>query len=196
MKNVLTDLSNIQIELENLFNIIPEDIKQDCHDLRLKKSNILSLELNYLENSLGIKLPESFKNIALKYDLGDLTLGGIWFGSNENYAKYILRENSKARNLVWWGTGDRPVNYLLVANSDGYLILLNTQTEEILAFSRSDSYDKAQLIANSFDLFLRAAATIYISARRRNNNTEELLTSITKLLGCSINSDFWREIIN
>lgn len=134
-----------------------------------------------------------------------MTLGGIWFGSKENFIEYILKYNAENQSYPWWGDGDRPRNYLLIAQSDGYLILLNTQTEEVLAFLRSESFDKAQLIANKFDLFFRAAATIYIYqqnligglvANIATTSSEGLMTDITTSLKCSNDSNFWKEIIN
>jgi hypothetical protein len=95
----------------------------------------------------------------------------------------------------WWGRGERPKGYLQVASSDGYLILLNTQTEKISAFLCSESYDKAKSIAHTFDLFLRTVSTIYI--HRRISNTREFTNEIAKsLVSSNYDSAFWHEIIN
>jgi hypothetical protein len=204
MRNILIDFPEIQIELEKLFNLIPEKLKENCQEERLKSSKLSLKDINKICVGCNVNLPDSFKDILLRYDLGDLTLGGIWFGSKENFVDYILNHNAQNQHYPWWGNENRPNNYLLVADSDGYLILLNTQTEEIFAFLRSESFDKAQLIANKFDLFFRAAATIYIYqgnlAEGLTTNIvtslEELMTNITTSLECSNDSDFWEEIIN
>ena len=149
--------------------------------------------LNEVEARLEIRLPTSFREIILQYDFGNLTLGRIWFGKDENYTQFLIESNAdEQQNFTWWGSGRRPINHLLVAGSDSYLILLNISTGETSAFLRSQSWEKFKIVASSFDIFSRAAATVFLQTRK----DYEFSANLFRAVGCSNNCSFWREIID
>ena len=196
---LLLDFSNIQKQLDKLFSEIPDDIQPELSDLKLKDSNLSADNLSQIESSLRINLPNIFKKTILKYDFGDLTLGDVWFGSKENYAEYLIKVNThqiKEKEVCfasWWGSDERPENYIMVAESDGFIVLLDTETEKILGYPRTKSYEFSEVLASNFENFVRAIATVYISVQ--NETTDKTLIEIPSMLGSSINNSFWREII-
>ena len=201
METPLLDFSNIQRQLDKLFSEIPDDIQLELSDLKLKNSNLSSDSLSQVESKLKISLPNIFKKMTIKYDFGDLTLGEVWFGSKVNYAEYLIKLNArqikdqekKIYFVSWWGADERPKNYIMIGASDGYIVLLNTATEEILAYSRTESHESAEVVASDFENFVRAIATVYILVQ--NEVVDKTLTKIPSVIGSNINNGFWREII-
>lgn len=195
MEKLLFDFPEIIEKMKQFFLEIPTEIRSDLSDLIIKQSNIDIETLKQVEAILKTKLPESFQQIILQYDCGDLTLGGVWFGNKENYAEYLVKNNIKQETVLrWWGIGERPYNYLLIAGSDGYVILLNTETAQIMAYARWQSYQDSKLIASDFTIFFQAAATIYIR-NRTGDNSKDILMKISEIVGSTTDSEFWHEII-
>jgi hypothetical protein len=202
MNKILFDLSDISQKFFLLFEKIPNELQQELSDVNLKKTNLNYQSLERLKCELKIiSIPEEFKQLILEYDFGDLTLGSISFGYKENYIDFLIKHNTffkkdeitKVNFPIWWKKGERPSNYLAIADSDGYIILLDTETGQILAFSRIESYQDAQLICSNFKLFFQAAATIYI--RLRTDENKELLVDIPNFIGSVANNNFWNEIM-
>ena len=198
----LLDFSDIQKKLDKLFSEIPNEICSELSDLKLKQSTLSEDNLFKVESVLQISLPNTFRQLILKYDFGDLTLGGVWFGNKENYDKYLIKVNTdrvkdKQRKIYfssWWGADKRPENCIMVGASDGYVVLLNTATEEILSYPRIKSYKSVKVIASNFKDFVRAVATVYVLIQ--NKVDEQILTEIPLMIGSNIDNCFWREIIS
>lgn len=188
---MILEFSEIHQKMEQIYKDIPEDIQPDCSDLRLKDSKLSSAMLDEIEFNLNVKLPYSFKACILKYDFGDLIFGGIWFGSNQNYAQILIKNNHNEKG-IWWGSGDRPINYLYIADSDGYVILLNTENEEILAYLRSESWHESTVIAYNFEVFARAAGTLFV--QRECSDYEQIKNNVFNTVDYQNNCKFWNEI--
>ena len=194
MKETLLEFDDIIKELDLLFLDIPVDVSVALSDVILKKSKLDLNTLNQLEITLKTSLPETFKEVILKYDCGDLTLGGVTFGYQDNYAEYLVKRNTeKGGFLSWWGLDTHPFKYLSIADSDGFVILLDTETAQILAYERIESYSEAQVIASNFKLFLQAAGTIYI--KLITGESKENLINIPNCIGSFASNNFWNEVI-
>jgi SMI1-KNR4 cell-wall len=194
MQIKILSFSEIASELDNLFLAVPLDIRTDLSDVLLKLSELNTEMIEKVNVILGVDLPNSFVEVIAQYDCGDLTLGDVSFGYHENYVEYLIDNNiNNERMLGWWGSGMRPPKYLLIAGSDGYVILLDIDTGEIVAYPRTQSYHQSEVIASDFSIFLRAVATVYLQLRSEEN--KELLLNIPQLTGSASNSSFWREII-
>ena len=194
MKETLLEFDDIRKKLDLLFLDIPIDVSVALSDVILKKSKLDLNTLNQLEITLKTSLPETFKEVILKYDCGDLTLGGVTFGYQDNYAEYLVKRNTeKGGFLSWWGLDTHPFKYLSIADSDGFVILLDTETAQILAYERIESYSEAQVIASNFKLFLQAAGTIYI--KLITGESKENLINIPNCIGSFASNNFWNEVI-
>ena len=194
MKQPLLEFDDIINELDLLFLNIPIDNRVALSDLTLKKSKLDLNTLKQLESTLKTSLPETFKEVILKYDCGDLTLGGVTFGYQDNYAEYLIKRNIEGEGfLSWWGLDTRPSEYLSIADSDGFMILINTKTGQILAYERIGPYSEAQVVASNFKLFLQAAGTIYIKLRA--GESKENLINIPNCIGSFASNNFWNEVI-
>lgn len=187
MKKILLEFSEIEEKLEKLFLDIPKNLKSELTDLKLKKSNLSLEDISILERSLNIKLPIVFKQMILMYDFGDLTLGGVNFGNKENYIKYLLKKNvNRIRDKSF-------LKYIEIADTDGYIVLLNTEKEKIHAYSRTKSCNDAEIVASDFKRFVQAAATIHIKFQLNDNDSS--LYEIPYIVGSLAKNDFWIEIL-
>jgi SMI1-KNR4 cell-wall len=201
MEKILLDFSEIQAQLLEFFLATPIDLREGSTDLLLKESNLDIESVEKVEAILKVKFPDSFKQTILQYDFGDLALGGVWFGRKANYAEYLIKENTchtKDKKIgsyfaTWWGGGERPSNYLSIADSDGYIILLNIETGKIMACDRTESYQEAKLIASDLRIFLQAIATVYI--RLMTDKNKDLLIDIPRVVGSVADNEFWEEIM-
>lgn len=192
MVKILLNFDEIVEKLDIFFIDVPTDIKADLTELIFKKSQLNPSAIQQLQEIFKIRLPQLFANILMIYDFGDLTLGGITFGYHENYVEYLIKRNIEREGFLnWWGIDSRPYNYLAIADSDGFVILLNTETGEIASYERINSYLNAQVIASDFMLFLQAAASIYIW--RKTGEYQESLIDIPRLIGSVANNYFWEE---
>lgn len=102
-------------------------------------------------------------------------------------------KDKKTYFASWWGSDKRPAKYVMIGSSDGYIVLLNTEAEEILAYPRTKSYNNAEVIAYDFEKFVRATATVYISVQ--NEVIDNSLVEIPSIICSNIDNDFWRELI-
>src|SRR5580765_5674808 len=117
----LLELKAIQRGLENRFS----QPKFNVPGLRLMRSNLDDLQVTELEQSLDVKLPENFRKLILTYNFCDLALGGVFFGAGGDYAKAVRKLNVELE-YPWWGRFEnRPTAFLLIASTDGHLILLD-----------------------------------------------------------------------
>lgn len=191
---MLLDFAEIQAQLDKQFSEIPIDVQAELSDLRLRQSTSSFNQWNKLENQMNLSFPDSFKQVVLKYDFGNLTLGGVWFGQGESYEAFLLQNNLDKPENPWWGSGERPSHYLWIAASEGYIILLDLETEQILAYARSQHWKTSQVVAKNFDVFVRAVGTIFLS--RDVQDQQKIACEICTAVGCSTNSQFWSDLIN
>ncbi|MER1720770.1 nuclease, partial [Proteus terrae] len=63
----------------------------------------------------------------------------------------------------WWIGDKRPENIIVIALSDPYTILLNTQTGNVFAMTSESSMDSFEHIAVNFCVFFRAVATLFLT---------------------------------
>jgi hypothetical protein len=196
MIETLLQFEKIIEELDMLFLDVPIESREALSDMTLKQPGLSLDKIAHLKNILKTNIPESFLEIIQQYDFGDFALGDVNFDDKKNYTEFLIKWNTGINpNLYghyWWGTGERPSNYLLIADSDGFMILLDTETEKILAYARTESYRESKTIAANFSLFVRAAATIYINLLTIQN--KDLLIDIPALIGSDKEGlDFWEE---
>lgn len=124
--------------------------------LRLIGGGLSDAALETFERSMNLSLPTSFRELVKEYDFGKLTIGPVVFCNAGDYVGELTKLNTK---VAWWGTGSRPANLLMVANSDPFAILLNLESGEVLAMDAERGWRASVVIARSFDLFVRGVGT-------------------------------------
>jgi hypothetical protein len=182
----LLDLDTIQKRLNQEFS----QCRFDIPGLRMTPSYLDDRRVSECEQDLGVKLPDRFRNLILKYSFCDLSLGGIFFGAGTDYVE-ILTRNNRDLEFPWWGTTEtRPKDHLMIASTDGFIVLLDTRDETILAYQRGQHWMERRVIASDFDLFVRAAGTLFLDTSVQV--AERARRAVSLLVGCDMASTFWK----
>ena len=163
MRTRLLSLEEIQNQLSLKLAKVPQGIRDEFSNLSLNSSNLSSSDICQIENFLETTLPSIFTATILKYDFGDSSIGNVWFGRLAKYSSWLMSRNSLELPFCWWGEGNRPTNIIKIAETDGYILLLETQSEEILSFRRSGEWKNSEVVAKDFELFVRLAGTAYLN---------------------------------
>lgn len=143
-----------------------------------------------LEARLKVSLPQKFRALISTYDFGNLTIGPIAFCSSGNYLEELIDFNEQ---MEWWGSQDpRPLNLLMIANSDPYAILLNSENGLISAFKHDQHWTTARVVAKDFELFFRGIGTANI-LRKSSTNRRELGERIT-IAAHGNDEEFWVQL--
>lgn len=161
----LLSLQQIQRGLDDKFGPLEPMLK----GFRLMNGGVTEDALVHFESSLGVTLPQVFRESIKAFDFGRLTIGPVAFSNTGDYLGDVSKLNTTVR---WWGNGARPANFLMVANSDPYAILLAIDTGAVWTMDREQGCEKAACVAESFEAYLRAIGTIML---RRNETTEKSL---------------------
>ncbi|MBI6527605.1 nuclease [Proteus vulgaris] len=156
---MLLALDEITKELENKFSPLGEDFD----DLVLFKRAAPLTDLDLLEQNLTLSPLDDFTSFISLYNLDNFSLFNISFGCGEDYLERLFMLNSPNEFTQWW-TGDyRPENMIVIALSDPYTILLNTQTGDIFAMTSGSPTDSFEHIAANFFVFFSAVATLFLT---------------------------------
>ena len=160
----------------------------------LRPSTLRPEDLEEVEGELGARLPMSFRQELLRWDLGDFSLGNVWFGSDGDYLGMLRRQNvSEPSAPRWWGGGERPSSTLLIGATDGYLVLLDLVSGSVLAMSRSRSIESANQVAENLELLIRGLGTLFLG-REGSTDPHQLASEIAVAAGGSAGSAFWTDL--
>lgn len=155
----LLSIQQIQRGLDDKFGPLEPMLK----GFRLINGGVTEGALVHSESSLGLALPKAFRESIKRFDFGRLTIGPVAFCNTDDYLGEIGKLNTSVR---WWGDGARPSNFLMVANSDPYAILLAIDTGAVWVMDPEQGHEKAICVAKDFDAYLRAIGTVML---RRND---------------------------
>jgi hypothetical protein len=175
-------------EIEQGLNEQYRDAPPELAYLRLRPSNLVAVDFTSLERKLEVRFPKPFSDLIREYNFGDLALGGVFFGNTERYDDFLLRVNGKPE-FPWWGSGVRPLNWLLVAGTDGFVILLDVTSGQVFAFSRASDWRTRELIACDFERFVRGAGTLVLVQKISDETT--LHKQLCQFCGVDEGSRFW-----
>lgn len=148
-----------------------------------------------LESRLSVSLPEDFA--LFLHQAWDIHQIGCYVFSNqgESYAVQILRNNApfgipdNHLLLNWWGIGHRPENWLLVAGTDGWAILLDCVSGSVWAYRRSEAFEQREQVASSFLLFVQGAGTcVYAGV---DTFDEHFYQEVGHAAGAAADGSFW-----
>ncbi|WP_289997894.1 SMI1/KNR4 family protein [Photorhabdus laumondii] len=180
---MLLTIKEISEQLDEKFSLLGDDFD----DLKLSKRYKPLLNVEILEKKLNVIFPKEFLSFIKDYDLDNLSLGNISFGNGSDYLEMIVNINSESAFNHWWIGENRPKEFIVIAISDPYTILLNTITGEVFVMTSESSMDDFEQVSTSFELFIRGVGTIFLG--------KETSTKIIKYVGSRTN-EFWEEIAN
>ncbi|OCG00769.1 SMI1/KNR4 family protein [Gilliamella sp. wkB112] len=181
---MLLSIENIKDGLDKVF--LPLEPMINGFRLIEKKTNIHDIKV--IEKQLEVTFPDKFLFLISQYNFGSFTLGPIVFGSSGDYLKDLLVIN----HSVWWGKGERPNNKIVIAISDPYTIMLDTEKESISAFSSEINWNDAKIISSDFILFFRGIGTIFLQ-RNNTDNTKIIANNVSKAVN-SKDINFWLKL--
>lgn len=124
--------------------------------LRLIRGGVSENDLEVFERGMNVQLPATFRQPVKEYNFGKLTIGPVVFCNNGDYLSELTKLNT---NVGWWGRGERPVDLIMVANSDPFAILLDLKKGVVLAMDVERGWQAANMVASSFDLFVQGVGT-------------------------------------
>lgn len=180
---MLLTLEEIREQLDNKF--LP--LGSDFDDLRLLKREQPLLNLKSSEEQLNISFPEEFSSFLNGYNLDCFSLCNISFGNGSDYLNMLVSINGRDNINKWWTGKNRPAEFIVIAMSDPYTILLNVNTGEVFSMISESSMNDFEQIASGFILFFRGLGTLFV-------NKESPLV-IAKLVS-SKTVGFWDELSN
>ncbi|CRL65556.1 hypothetical protein [Proteus vulgaris] len=146
---MLLTLDEITKELEKKFSPLGEDFD----DLVLFKRATPLTDLSTLEQKSILSLPDDFTSFISLYNLDNFSLFNISFGCGEDYLERLFMLNSPNEFTQWWTGNKRPENMIVIALSDPYTLLLNTQTGNVFAMTSETPMDSFEHIAANFFVF-------------------------------------------
>ena len=152
----------------------------------LRSSPLTREQIRQFEQRLHMPLPVSFAEFLLKFDLSDVDLGGIFFSTGGNYLEILEVENLGGSK--WWGFGGRPTHLLLIASTDGYIILLDIQTGVVYSVHDEDTWGSRRKIAPDFLTSVEAVGTLFFLYWDRKT---EVGQEIAQQLGADPLGRFW-----
>ena len=143
-----------------------------------------------VEHQLRVIFPDEFRKSISEFDFGNLTIGPVAFCFAGDYLKELIDLNSGTR---WWGSGDRPRDLLMVANSDPFAILLNVDDGSVHAMDSQQGVQSGFKIAENFRLFFLGLGT----AMLKRNEVPDPYAFATDI-GSTVGSgplDFWMNLV-
>jgi len=153
---------------------------------RLKKGGLEENVLLQCEATLSISFPSDFRRLISEYDFGNLTIGPIAFCASGDYQGELLDFNECTR---WWGSGERPANLIMIANSDPFAILLDVDTGEVLSMDAELGLHKSTVVSKTFENFLGGIGTTILL--RNNVDEKEILAKSVHDAISSQSLGFW-----
>ena len=152
-------------------------------------------ELEDVEQRLGLKLPDSFRSVVARYDFLNAVAGNVSMTYAETFADWLADPNVEpvpSSMLKWWGSRARPVNLLLIAQSDAHTILLNTDMGEVAVLSVDRPGDPPDVVATSFALFYQGLSSVYLE-KIGSPSAEAEAATVASAVGAWPSSSFWTE---
>ena len=153
---------------------------------RLRKGGMDENIISNCESTLSVGFPSDFRRLISIYDFGSLTIGPVAFCATGDYSNELIDYNE---HVAWWGGGQRPLNLIMIANSDPFAILINVNTSEILALDAELGWKNSVRVSESFEMFVRGIGTV-ILLRNNADDKEKLAKSVHDAVG-SQHLNFW-----
>lgn len=179
--------------IERAFAKICDEAEIEIPELNFKPSKRTEAEVLDLERGAQSEFDPCFRSMLLRYDLGELNVGGVFIGHSGSYEDDLVWGNSCKHPVRWWDRGGRPDGLLMVAGSDGHVILMESRTGVISAFRRDAQWTTRLRIASNFEMLLRGAGTIYL-AKKAVIDKRDLGEDVGEACGADAAATFWQEL--
>ena len=187
---MLLEITDIQTRLDEQF--LP--LEPMLTGFRLVSTEVQPEDIERLERQLNVVLPEEFRSMLQRFDFGRFTIGAIAFCNTGDYLSWTIENNRDdlTNDYPWWGSGKRPSELLLVANSDPYAVLANCSTGVISAFKHGASWsDDAIVVADNFAQFVRGLGTVFLQRNAEGGNSG-LADDVSTEVGWGRGKVFWQ----
>jgi hypothetical protein len=178
----LHSLEKIQHALNEKFAPLEPMLTGFC----LQSGGLNEERVTYVESALGVILPSAFRETIKSLNFDNLTIGPIAFCNSGDYAAQLVKLNT---SIHWWGEGLRPAEWLMVANSDPYAILLRISTGAIWVMDPERGLGAAVCVAADFAAYLRGVGTVILD-RNIVDDKAVLARDILSEVG-GLDSDYW-----
>jgi hypothetical protein len=145
----------------------------------------------------GCDCSPDLKAMLSRWDFMHLNVAGFSFGFRGTFAERLVMNNQPDAANAWWEDetfGPRPPTRLFIAQSDPYVMVLDVQTDEVLAYIDDHGANTAVKIAGSLSMCLRMLSTVqvYKPADPLHGLT---VAEIKDVLGEDCDEQFWEEQI-
>lgn len=189
---MLYTIDEIKEKLDDFF--IP--LGDDFEGMRIISKKTSDTVIKNAESILNVSFPTDFKKIITEYNFGNLAINNIEFGHNEEYIQRLIDINTATNGWdKWWNTEIRPENFIVIATSDPYTILLDCSDGKIYAILSDDNDITTSLASINFELFIRSLGTLYLDFleyKKIQSTSKHEIINETK----SINISFWEYMMN
>lgn len=192
----LLETEVIQKEMLDMYEILEGEIEE----LNFKNSRLRETDISRMCSNIKIDyLDSEFTRYLMKYDFGELSIGGVTFGFGGDYLDFLCKSNMLEEanyiNELWFSSPEERGDLLMIASTDSYIILLNNDTGEIESYLRDSNVESKHVIAKSFSLFVRAAGTFFVSSKLRKEDFDTgAAIELSKLCCADSGSTFWVEL--
>lgn len=176
------------LTIENIENKLIEKFSPfqgEMDDLILKKRTSLPSNIDALEKELEVNIDGEFLSFISKYELDNFSLGNIAFGVGSDYINTLIKLNKKNNFNHWWQGDDRPAEFILIAISDPYTILLNTVNGKIYAITSESEIKNDEEVSSGFNVFVRGVGSLFL----KTSTPSEICSLVN-----ARNKEFWHEI--
>lgn len=185
----MLEISEIQTRLEDQF--LP--LEPMLTGFRLLPSRVTQEDIKRFKLQLNVVLPEQFESMLQRFDFGRLTIGPIAFCNTGEFLAWLCENNQDdpANEYPWWGSGARPSDLLLIADSDPYAVLLNCNAGIVSVFKHGEPWkDQMIVVANAFELFIRGLGTTFLERSEQGGNSS-LADEVSIEVGGGRANAFW-----
>lgn len=145
----------------------------------------------------GNAIPLQFRNILGKWDLGNLVLAGFRFSIDTRYAEALTHMNS-GNGAEWWADLEqdaRPNNLVMIAQSDPYILLLNLENDQVMAFSAATGSANSRKVASDSYVLLRALGTAELLSHSAPD-IKDFARTLASASGGESFEQFWLDQVN
>jgi hypothetical protein len=138
------------------------------------------------EKSVATTFPQDFRELIARFDLGNLTIGPVVFGTSGDYLGEIIEID---RTINWWGHGTRPANLLMIGNSDPFAIIMDSRSGFVYGLDPELGMKESRKIADSFLNFLMGLGIVVVT-RHWTEDCCDFVTSVSAAVGGE-HDGFW-----
>lgn len=127
-----------------------------------------------------------------RWDFNHLNVAGFSFGYKGTFVERLLENNRSDAVDTWWEDAfeQRPQAQLFIAQSDPYVLVLDVQSDAVLAYVDSDGAGTAVKVAHGLSMCLRMLVTVQLY-RPGDLGRPLVVDDIKGALGQDCDAQFW-----